>query len=628
MNDFWAKHILLVEDEILIGQSERRMLEDAGYRCTLCTSGEKAIARVDDQNDVDLVLMDLDLGDGLSGIETARRLIHSAELPVVFFSSQTAPELIAETETVASHGFIVKGSPDAIVLAQIRMAFRLSHARQGELESERARRESEARYRELFETSQVSLWLEDYSDMKRAVDRLQEQGVRDIEAYFRENHTELQELAKLTRVVRVNQATLRLYRAESEEQFRDGFQAIFPESCYENFLATLASISRGERQFEVTEDHRTLQGEALRVHLRWNVLPGDNGMYRDVAVSVTDLTEVHEVLSDLEYERLHFKRLFENAPVAIAVVDEGEQVHRINGEFTKLFGYIEEEAVGRNINELITAIHERDTAHALSRHVLDGNMTVQERVRHHRDGEQVEVLISGAPMQVNGETFAFAIYQDIGARKKAEALVKRLLDEKTTLLKESHHRIKNNMAVIEGLLRLRSHNTGGEAARVLEEAATRLHSMMLLYDALYRKERYGVLNLREFLPPVVREIMTLVSGSVPVDLDIDLPDVDLDASVLSPLSIIVNECISNSMKYAFAGRGSGQISLHARLEHGVLTFCYADNGKGFKTNGGDEASQGFGMTLMSMLAEQIGAGLNIDGIEGMRATLTVPLSRD
>lgn len=628
MEDFWAKHILLVEDEILIGQSERRMLEDAGYRCTLCTSGEKAIALVESHHDVDLVLMDLDLGKGLNGIETARRLVERAELPVVFLSSQTAPELIAETETVASHGFIVKGSPDTIVLAQIRMAFRLSHARQGERESERARRQSEARYRELFETSPVSLWLEDYSDMKRAVDRLQERGVGDIEAYFRENHAELQQLAKLTRVVRVNQATLRLYGAESEAQFRNAFQEIFPESCYENFLATLGAISRGERQFEVTEDHRTLQGEPLRVHLRWNVLPGDDGMYRDVAVSVIDLTEVHEVLSELEYERLHFKRLFENAPIAIAVVDEGEQVHRVNGEFARLFGYTEGEAVGRNINELITANDQRDAAYALSRHVLDGNMTVQERVRYHRDGEKVEVLISGAPMHVNGETFAFAMYQDIGARKKAEALAKRLLEEKTTLLKESHHRIKNNMAVIEGLLRLRAHNAGGEAARVLEEAATRLHSMMLLYDALYRKERYGVLNLREFLPPVVREIMQLVSGSVPVDLDIDLPDVDLDASVLSPLSIIVNECISNSMKYAFAGRGSGRITLSAGLEHGVLTFRYADNGRGFETIAGGVVTEGFGLRLMSMLAEQIGAGLCIDGSEGMRATLNVPLSVD
>ncbi|MFW6252452.1 MAG: PAS domain S-box protein [bacterium] len=619
MNDFRDKHILLVEDEILIGQSERLMFEDAGYRCTLCTSGEKAIAFAAAHDDVDLVLMDLDLGRGMSGIETARRLREQAGLPIVFLSSQTAPELIAETETVASHGFIVKGSPDHIVLAQIRMAFRLSRARQGE-------RESEARYRELFESSQVSLWLEDYSDAKRAVDRLKERGIRDIEGYYIEHFAELQALAKLVRVVRVNEATLRLYGAESEEQFQRGFQQIFPESCYQNFIATLGAIARGETRFEVSEDHRTIQGRPLRVHLRWSVLPGDNGMYRDVAVSVIDLTEVHEALSELERERLHFKRLFENAPVAIAVVDESERVLRTNGEFTNLFGYTEAEAVGKNIDDLITSTDARDTARALSRHVLDGHMTVQEHTRYRKDGGEVEVLISGAPLHVNGETYAFAMYQDIGARKEAEALATRLLEQKTTLLKESHHRIKNNMAVIEGLLRLRAHDTDGPAASVLEEAATRLHSMMLLYDALYRKERYGELNLREFLPPVVQEIIHLASGSVPVELDIDLVDINLDASVLSPLSIILNECISNSMKYAFVGRDHGRITVSACIADEALVFRYADNGTGFQVNTEDTLSKGFGLRLVSMLAEQIGARIVIEGSGGMRVTMTIPLA--
>ncbi|TVQ25054.1 MAG: PAS domain S-box protein [Spirochaetaceae bacterium] len=626
MREFWSFHILLVEDEILIGQSERLMLEDAGYRCTLVGSGEKALAFVEQDPDVDLILMDLHLGEGMSGIETARRLHETHEIPIVFLSSQTDPDRIAETETVNSHGFIVKGSTEAVMLAQIRTAFRLSQAREGERISEKARRESEARYRELFESSQVSLWLEDYSAMKDAVDRLRAQGVYDIDAYYREHDDELWSLALLPKVLRANEATLRLYGAASETQFRGEFHKIFPEACFKNFRATVVAIAAGETHFEVTEQHRRFDGQLLDVRVRWTVLPGDDGTYSSIAMSVVDLTEITRALSDLEHEKQHFEKLFQNAPVAIAVVDQAGCIQRINPGYTDLFGYEPSEAVGRNALDLIVPEGYQAVSSSLFERVQNGPPVAEEHVRQHKDGTLVEVLITGAVMYVNGQQYAFGIYQDIGPRKEAEALAKQLLQEKTILLRETHHRIKNNMAVIEGLLRLHAEGSDPAAADVLNDAASRLHGMSMLYDLLYRNEQSGKLSLRDFLTPLARETTKLVAASVPVSLDIDLDDIELDAAILSPIGIIVNELIANSAKYAFDGRDRGRISLRTGRKDGLIMLQYDDDGVGFSDEAVSAASSGFGLELVKMLAEQIGAELCIDGESGMKATIALPFS--
>ena len=625
MSDIWSPHILLVEDEILIGQSERLMLEDAGYRCTLSTTGEKALSFVQTHDDVDLVLMDIDLGSGISGIETARRMHETTDLPIVFLSSQTSPERVAETETISSYGFIVKGSTGPVMLAQIRMAFRLSHAREGERASELARRQSEARYRELFESSQVSLWLEDYSAMKDAVDALREQGVDDIDAYYREHPRDLEALSTTTRVIRANRATVQLYRAESEAHFRQEFRRIFPVDCYDGFRATVVAIASGDRHFEVTEQHLTFDGELLDVRVRWTVLAGDDGRYREVAMSVVDISGMTRALTQLASEKEHFEKLFHNAPVAIAVVNGEGRMHRVNPMFTEMFGYDQSEVIGHNALELIVPEGEQAVSSSLFERVRDGMRVAEEHLRQRKDGSPVHVLISGAVMNINGERYSFGIYQDIGPRKEAEALAERLLAEKTTLLHESHHRVKNNMAVVEGLLRLRAQTASPEAADTLEDAAARLHNMMILYDTLYRNERQGALDLRDFLTPMVNDIVQVASAGVQVHVDLDLAPVELDASVLSPLGIMVNELITNSMKYAFDGCTQGRISLSATQVQDNLRVQYADSGPGFGHSETAAVPHGFGLQLVSLLAGQIGADLRIDGDGGMHATITIPL---
>lgn len=121
--------ILLVEDEALIALAEQQTLERFGYRVITAKSGEQAIALVNERSDIDLILMDIDLGAGMDGTEAAEHILSHRDIPLVFLSSHTEPEYVERTERITSYGYIVKNSGETVLDASTQMAFKLFEAR-------------------------------------------------------------------------------------------------------------------------------------------------------------------------------------------------------------------------------------------------------------------------------------------------------------------------------------------------------------------------------------------------------------------------------------------------------------------------------------------------------------------
>lgn len=120
-----SKKILLVEDELLIATAEKITLEKHGYEVTIASTGERAIEITVQQPNFDLILMDINLGSGIDGTDAAKEILNQREVPVVFLSSHTDPAVVDKTEKITSYGYIVKNSGETVLLASIRMAFRL-----------------------------------------------------------------------------------------------------------------------------------------------------------------------------------------------------------------------------------------------------------------------------------------------------------------------------------------------------------------------------------------------------------------------------------------------------------------------------------------------------------------------
>jgi len=138
--------LLLVEDQELIAIVEKKELERYGYEVDTVNSGEKALETFKANTDVDLILMDIDLGKGINGIEAAKQILDIKEVPLVFLSSHTDKDIVEKTEKVTSYGYVVKNSGITVLDASIKMAIKLYSAKN-------IISESEKKYRSFFETA-------------------------------------------------------------------------------------------------------------------------------------------------------------------------------------------------------------------------------------------------------------------------------------------------------------------------------------------------------------------------------------------------------------------------------------------------------------------------------------------
>jgi two-component sensor histidine kinase len=156
---------------------------------------------------------------------------------------------------------------------------------------EEALRESEERYRSLFEDSPISLWEEDFSAVKRHIDGLRASGVKDLAVYFKEHPEEVANCAAKVKVVDVNRATLELYQAESLKELRDGLGTVFSAESYDVFKEELIALSEGKMRFECDTINQTLKGDKKPISLRCSVAPSSEETLSKVLVSVIDITE-------------------------------------------------------------------------------------------------------------------------------------------------------------------------------------------------------------------------------------------------------------------------------------------------------------------------------------------------
>lgn len=191
------------------------------------------------------------------------------------------------------------------------------------------------------------------------------------------------------------------------------------------------------------------------------------------------------------------------------------------------------------------------------------------------------------------------------------------LHEKEIILKEVHHRVKNNMNTILALLTLQAEvqedkATGG----ALNNAAGSVKSMMLLYDRLYRSENSRSIPLAEFFPQLAGEIVRLFPGAESVKVVTRVDDIILDADLVSALGIIINELVTNAMKYAFPRRNDMTITLTASKNGGRIRIVFQDNGPGLPEGITFDNSSGFGMQLVYMLVKQINGSIAVERNNG------------
>ena len=212
--------------------------------------------------------------------------------------------------------------------------------------------------------------------------------------------------------------------------------------------------------------------------------------------------------------------------------------------------------------------------------------------------------------------------KDITERKKAEDEILNQLLEKEIILKEVHHRIKNNFASMKSLLSLQSNSTTNpEVQSALQDAIGRVDSMQVLYEKLLLTEDYQVTSVQEYLSNLIYDIINLFSEDIDISVEKQIDDFQLDPKRLVPIGIIVNELLTNIMKYAFPGRDSGLIEVTVKENQGSVTLTIQDNGNGLPKGFDIDTQKGFGLRLVKMLSQQLDGSFTLEDNNGTRSTL-------
>jgi two-component sensor histidine kinase len=243
------------------------------------------------------------------------------------------------------------------------------------------------------------------------------------------------------------------------------------------------------------------------------------------------------------------------------------------------------------------------------------------------DGGEVYVEASPAGILFYGRPAVLTIFRDITERKQAQERILASLEEKEVLLKEIHHRVKNNLQIVSSLLYLQSRKTEDDTVlQVLRESQNRIKSMALIHEKLYHSHDFTRIDFADYIRSLAGHLMHTYRTVGGVNLKVDVGQVSFGLDKAIPLGLIINELVSNALKYAFPldRRGEITVSLQEEADRGD-TLIVRDNGVGFPQDIDFEHSPSLGLQLVCTLAKQVDGEIRLDRNGG--TTFTVSLRR-
>lgn len=245
----------------------------------------------------------------------------------------------------------------------------------------------------------------------------------------------------------------------------------------------------------------------------------------------------------------------------------------------------------------------------------------------HRSGLWIPVEISTSVLEFGGVEYAFGIFRDISERKKTETLLRELASEREQLIKEVLHRSKNNLALVSSLLCIQMQSLEDpETRKLLRSAEERIQLMVELQEMLYETELFDHVPLDRYLRGITsRVIRNYRIANLDVLLDVNGPSVEVEARRAINIGLIVNELLTNAMKYAFPDRERGVISIDIDAKDGKLSAIQVtDDGIGMDADAPATAGRGLGMTLVYGISEQIDVVVTRISNDGTRWTISFP----
>lgn len=348
---------------------------------------------------------------------------------------------------------------------------------------------------------------------------------------------------------------------------------------------------------------------------------------------LADQVVSHRVLSALKASEERFKLSMEATSDGLWDLDVRSDSAYYNPAYYRILGFEPGEfpptgAAWRSL------VHPDDLPRALQANracIEDGKelLEVEYRMRA-RNGDWRWIYARGKCVERDEQgrgTRLIGTHVDVTDRRTTEERLKRGLAEKEVLLREVHHRVKNNLNIISSLLNLQSSmiRSPEDALRAFENSRDRIMAMSLVHEKLYQSADYAQVDMQEYIGSLASQLLVAYGQGRPVRLGYDATGVLLDVNTSIPCGLIMNEILTNAFKYAFPGDRDGSIDIAMRvLASGMVELAIRDDGVGMPAGLKVEETHSLGLTLVRMLVDQLGGTLQIQSEHGTSFLIQFP----
>ena len=369
--------------------------------------------------------------------------------------------------------------------------------------------------------------------------------------------------------------------------------------------------------------HIRKDDEKIYVDILLSPLKDRNGNVTHVIEAVRDITDVYEAEEALRLTQFSV----DTASVGVFWLTPEGKIIYTNEAACRNLGYTKEELFGMSVAD-IDPDHPAERRPAYWKKLKRNKVLLFESRYRIKDGRVFPVETTSNYIKFQGEEYEFTFVHDITKRIKADEEIKKALREKEVMLKEIHHRVKNNLQIIISLLKLQAAQIKDkQALKAFEDSKARIRSISLVHEKLYRSEDFSKIDLGGYIESLAQELFRAYQTTDRISLDLHIQDIVLGINTAIPCGLILNELITNALKHAFPKGKKGRIRISFRpLKSQLYELSVQDNGVGIPDHIHVEETESLGLRLIKILTEQIGGSVTVKRDKGTIFTIKFPSS--
>jgi PAS domain S-box-containing protein len=362
------------------------------------------------------------------------------------------------------------------------------------------------------------------------------------------------------------------------------------------------AMREGSHRFEWV--HRRANGEDFWAEVSLTAIPMQDHMI--IHTAWRDITDRKKAEKDVESALAYNRSVIEANPDQMVVLDMEGRILDINSAGESVTGI----PVSRLIGQLYFKYLEDDGTleTAFARLIAEGSIEITVRIRH-TDGHWTPHSVHATVVKGTGGTGDRIIVaaHDITKQRADEEAIRAALNEKIVLLREVHHRVKNNLQIIISLVNLQLRQLNDpQLKQVMAETQNRVKAMAIVHEKLYQSESLSQIDLADYVRYLATQLFSFYgTNSLLVRLDVDIPKTMIGINTAIPLGLVINELVSNALKYAFPGGRKGMIAISGRFDGDFLIITVQDDGIGIPAGMDWINAETLGMRLVNSLVDQI-----------------------